>query len=273
MTKRQTFRKTILEAKENNKIPMFYDQYHFDKNNKNRRWLVGTSGYNLELKWCEIMYKNGYTFKQIAESVQRSEGAVKQYAKSFYKSYNITHKGEKYDINDEFINIIKPNTLLDTHSGVVSFYNKYDNIETITSNDMNYKPRKRKNKKDNSYKLDAADLLQIFDDNSYDLVDVDPFGNAFKFIDDAIRIATKGIIFTYGEFCELRWGRKSCHYKDVENFYSLKDNEFSIDTFINKTIEIGRKHNKKLTPLFIKNWKGSKFISPISRVWFKIEEL
>lgn len=210
-----------------------------------------------ELEWVESMIEMGYTNKEIAESIDRTLTSVAIKVKRLGKkngTYNANHIEDKYKTNEDFFNIIKPKTVLDCFCGVENFYLKYVG-ENLISNDID------KNIKAN-YNLDALKCLCTLYPNTFDLIDLDPYGSAYDCFDLAIKMATKAIVITFGELGHKRWRRLDF----VSRHYGINTFEdFTLDNMIKHIQMIGRRNKKNLIPIFIKEWKNT------GRVWFRIE--
>ena len=202
--------------------------------------------------------EDGYNVSQIASSMNRSEVSVQIKLKRIGKknnTYNTRHIDEKYEINQLFLNEIKPRTVLDVYVGEKDFYSEYKRL----TNDKN------KNIKAD-YHLDAHKLLCLLYYQSYkfDLIDLDPFGSAYDCFDLAIKMSNKGIIVTLGELGHKRWKRLDY----VSTRYDIHDFEsFTIEKMIEHIKKIGIQNKKNLIVYSYREWQN------IGRVWFKIEPL
>lgn len=211
-----------------------------------------------EIDWCLELREQGYTTKDIAESVGREATSVSIKLKRMTKkndTYNTGHLVEKYKTNDEYYSYLQPKKVLDVYSGEKHYWkNKCDCV----SNDKN-------EEFEADYHLDSLKLLckEYLEGNKYDLVDLDPFGSAFDCFDLAMKIATKGIIITYGEMGHKRWKRTDF----VRNTYGIETLEdFTIENLIAKTREIANHNHKDLSIWKVCNWPN------ISRVYFEISD-
>lgn len=208
-----------------------------------------------ELDWCKKMRDNGFSSKDIAKSVGRSQVSVSIKLKRLSKkdiTYNKQHIEEKYKYNQKFVDIIKPNSILDVYAGNGSFY------DGAISNDIN-------ESFDTHYHLDAQKLLckLFYDGYKYDLIDLDPFGSAYDCFHLAIQIAQKGLVITIGEMGHKRWKRLAF----VRTHYGIdKIEDFTTENIIKEIQRIGLIYKKTLIPVFIGEWNR------ISRVYFKIEQ-
>lgn len=217
---------------------------------------------NQEVEWAYNKKQEGYTYKDIAQALDRTEVSVSIKVKRYTKgnnTYNKDHVDGKYDDNVGYIKSLdSAKTLLDVYCGVSSYWkNIYPELK-VTTND-----------KDESveadYHMDALKLLcqEYVKGNKYDIIDLDPYGSAYESFDLAIKMAKKGLIITYGEMGHKRWKRLDY----VSKRYDIHDMEdFNIDKLIEKTVLIGKRNKKLLVPTIITNNKL------ISRVYFKIED-
>tara|TARA_R100001163_G_C5060508_1_gene197316 strand:+ start:1414 stop:2115 length:702 start_codon:yes stop_codon:yes gene_type:complete len=207
----------------------------------------------------DLKKKNIHT-KTIAYILDRSEVAVQIKWKRLNKTnntYNEKHIKEKYRTNEDFLEIIKPKTVLDLYAGEKSFYLTQGGMMIIT-NDIEKEYY-------NSYRNDALKTLCLlyYQNEKFDLVDLDPFGSAYDCFDLAIKTAKKGLIITYGELGHKRWKRLDY----VERYYNIQTLEdFNLENLIKETQAIGIRNKKKLSPIFIKKWQN------IARVYYKIEK-
>ena len=215
-----------------------------------------------EVEWAYNKKEEGYTYKEIGEALDRTEVSVSIKVKRHTKknnTYNKDHVDGKYEDNKSFIeNLSSVKSLLDAYCGVVSYWKaNHPEIKVVTND-------KDKNI-DADYHMDSLKLLcqEYIKGNKYDIIDLDPYGSAYESFDLAIKMAKKGLIITYGEMGHKRWKRLDYVSKryDID---SIED--FAIDKLIEKTILIGKRNKKELTPVIITNNKL------ISRVYFKIGE-
>ena len=213
-----------------------------------------------EIEWCQDLRAEGYSYSDIAISVGRSEPSVSIKLKRLRKSngtYNSSHVSEKHAINDNFLSIVKPKTILDLYSGAISCYGNYD--ADVTTNDIN--PRFK-----TDYNMDAYKCLCLLyaHDYAFDLIDLDSFGSSSDCFDLAIKMAKKGLIVTYGEIGHKRWKRLDY----VSRHYGIDSlDDFNIYRLIDETNKIANRNKKRLVPYEVKNWNN------ISRVWYLIEDV
>ena len=214
-----------------------------------------------EIEWVKMLKDKGFTNKKIAELIDRDFTQVSIKIKRLGKksmTYNKGHFEEKFAVNYDFVNLIKPKSVLDVYSGFSSVYKKL-NCDNIISNDKN-------EKSNTEYHLDALDFVckMYIDKQKFDLVDLDPFGSAYDCFDLAIKMAKKGLIITLGELGHKRFKRLDF----VRRYYGIETLEdFTTDNLVNHIIKIGERNKKKLIPIYVKDWRN------IARVYFKIDKL
>ena len=211
-----------------------------------------------ELDWVKMLLEKGYTAKEIAESIDRSHTSVAIKIKRLSKkenTYNAKHVIEKYEINEAYLEELKPVTVLDLYTGEKNFYKDYE----VTTNDI-------KETITADYHKDAFKLIcELYAKGcKYDLIDLDPFGSAYDSFDLAIKMATKGLCITLGELGHKRWKRLDyvSRYYDIE-----KLEDFTIENLIKFIQKIGLRNKKRLIVYKYKEWQN------IGRVWFKIEPI
>jgi DNA-binding CsgD family transcriptional regulator len=214
-----------------------------------------------EIEWLKDMTARGYSYKEIAESMGRTEVSVSIKAKRLGKkqnTYNEHHVVEKYELNKKFVEYIKPKTVLDLYCGEKNYYSQFEGIRA-TTNDINKSIKA-------DYNEDALKLIckLYYDGDKFDIVDLDPFGSAYDCFDLAIKMARKGIVITLGELGHKRWKRLDyvgTHY-DIDNL-----SDFTIDRLVEEIRAIGRRNKKELRVVELREWKN------IGRVWFEIKPL
>lgn len=213
-----------------------------------------------EIGWVKALIDQGYTNKEIAISIDRSETSasikIKRLGKT-NKSYNEEHIADKYQTNIDFINHIKPTELvLDVFAGEESFYK---NRCYVVSNDKNENFK-------TDYHMDALKFCcrMYLKGLKPDIVDLDPFGSAYDCFDLAIKMAQKGLIITFGELGHKRWKRLDY----VKRYYGINRLEdFTLDALIESVQAIGRRNKKDLIVFAKKEWRN------IGRVYFLIKPL
>lgn len=212
-------------------------------NNGSRVWT------EKEIEWVLHLVDNGYTLSEIADSVDRGRHSVSMKVKRLKKKrgdYNEKHLETKYNSNREYMEIVKPDSVADCFSGINRYW-KNSGIKTI-DNDINEKIEA-------DYNMDANEFMKMFQDESFDVVDIDPFGSAYEYFDEAYRLAKHGMIVTFGEMGAKRWKRLDY----VGNRYNIE----TLDQFnTNKIIE----HWTNKYP-DLKVYKVDEFQN-ISRVYF-----
>lgn len=214
-----------------------------------------------EIEWVSMLIDKGLNTKQIARCIDRDSTQVSIKIKRIWKNkktYNKKHIIDKYTTNKEFISMLNIGSVLDLYSGEKSYYSSIDSL-IITSNDKQFPET-------NTYGIDSLKCIcnLYYQNQKYDLVDLDPFGSAYDCFDLAIKMAKKGLVITLGELGHKRFKRLDF----VKRYYGIESIEdFNVENIVNHIIKIGERNKKKLIPVFIKNWRN------ISRVYFKIEEL
>lgn len=216
-----------------------------------RAWTKG------EIEFMQGLKEQGYTTKEIAESMDRSETSISVKLKRITKkddTYNQKHVIDKHETNKMFLDYIQPKTVLDAYAG----NGYYKDFET-TTNDID-------ETKETDYHLDSLKFMckMYLDGRKFDLVDLDPFGSAYDCFDLGIKMATKGIVITFGELGHRRWKRLDF----VSRYYNIKTLEdFKIDNMIKEVQTIGLKNKKKLNVLHKVEWQN------IGRVYFEVEDI
>lgn len=166
----------------------------------------------------------GATDAQIGQLLGRSEISVQIKRKRLLKKadrYNDPHRAEKYAANTVFLNKIQPRSVLDVYAGPASYYEgRGYRLET---NDLNYSGH--------TYQEDASRLCATLygAGQLYDVVDLDPFGSAHECLENAVRIANRGLIVSFGEIGHRRWKRLDY----VSRTYRIK----TLEDFTHKALE------------------------------------
>ncbi len=239
-------------------VPMMPDEYKgaittnggYTKTNP-RKWTEA------EIEWVKRLIADGYSNKEIAVSIDRSEVSTQIKIKRLGKkdtTYNATHIDDKYHTNIDFISHIKPKSVMDVYAGKQSFYSDYC---SVISNDKN-------ETFNTDYHLDSLDFccLMYHKGMKVDIVDLDPFGSAYDCFDLAIKMAQKGLVITFGELGHKRWKRLDF----VERYYDINSLEdFTLDALIHYVQRIGLRNKKRLVVYAKREWRN------IGRVWFEIE--
>lgn len=197
------------------------------------------------------------SISEMARELNRTEVAISIKLKRLNKknnTYNKDHIIEKYKLNNDFLNTIKPKTILDLYCGEKNFYKEY----LTTTNDKNKGI-------DADYHEDAYKLIcrLYYEEKKYDLIDLDPFGSAYDCFDLAIKMAKKGIIITLGELGHKRFKRLDY----VKTHYDINTMEdFTIENIISYIKKIGLRNKKELVVWKYKEWKTT------GRVYFMIKD-
>ena len=210
-----------------------------------------------EIKWAVDLKAKAFSTKEIAISLDRSETSVSIKMKRLGKkinTYNKNHIEEKYELNNLFLEVIKPKNILDLYCGTNSYYKNYN----VTTNDIN------KNIKAD-YNEDAFKLLckLYYENKKYDLIDLDPFGSAYDCFDLTIKMAKKGLIITLGEIGHKKWKRLD-YVKTHYNIEKLED--FTTENIIDYIQKIGLRNKKYLYVWEYREWQN------ISRVYFIVKD-
>jgi hypothetical protein len=189
-----------------------------------------------EIKWCIEKKAEGFSNADIASALCRSEVSVQIKLKRQTKSndsYNAKFRELKYLANESFLQAAEPKKVLDVYAGNSWWKNKVDVCWT--------------NDKDESfettYHLDAFDLLcgLYVKSETFDVIDLDPFGSAYECFDFAFRMAKKGVVISFGEWGHKRWKRTD-FVGPRYGIQSLED--FSHELFIIEAQRIARLHKK-----------------------------
>lgn len=210
-----------------------------------------------EIEWCLKLKQDGFTISDIAQSIDRDVTSVSIKLKRLTKkndTYNAEHLLQKYQMNDEFYEKIKPSCVLDVYCGVKQYWR---NKCKCVDNDKNTKI-------ESDYHMDALKFVcqEYLRGNKYDIVDLDPYGSAYDLFDLAIKMAKKGLVITYGELGHKRWKRLDY----VRNVYGIdRIEDFTLETLILKTQEIARHNHKELIIWKKGTWRN------IARVYFFIK--
>lgn len=216
-----------------------------------REWTDG------EVEWILKKKEEGYSYEQIAKATDRTLISVKTKIQKHRKkndTYNEKHRDEKYETNYRFMQLIEPKTALDVYAG--KGYWK-DKVQSTVSNDKDAKFN-------HYYQMDALEFMceMYRTGERFDLIDLDPYGSAYDSFDLAMKMATKGLIVSFGEWGHKRWRR----YDFVEPRYGIDSQEkFTEEAFIKEIQRIGKVNKKRAIP--IDSIKYENFF----RVYFKLE--
>lgn len=211
-----------------------------------------------ELQWVTSLKEQGYSAKEIAESVDRTLTSVSIKLKRLGKknnTYNADHVLEKYEVNNIFLKDLRPKSILDCYCGEKDFYYEYGSVANDIDENI-----------EATYHMDAYKLLcKLYaENNKFDLIDLDPYGSAYDCFDLAIKMAKKGLVITFGELGHKRFRRLDF----VSRYYGITSfDDFTLDTLIQHVQMIGRRNKKHLIVAHKREWKN------IGRVWFLIEPL
>lgn len=174
-----------------------------------------------KIKKAHELKKEGFSIKHISNKLNLKVDVVKNYLVSYKKkenSYNLDHLSDKYELNDEFFQLIKPKSILDVFCGQRRFWADYKNEEcNVVSNDSMQDENARP---DNFMTLPANQLLEIYKlaKIKFDIVDIDPYGSPIDCLESAVNVAEKGLIITFGEFKKIKY-----RFKNIgENFFKEK---------------------------------------------------
>ena len=225
----------------NKNIPMFSNNLKKEsKEIKYQNFLLKTRKWSKEEEdWAWQLYKDGYNYNEIAYSLDREHSSsvplkMKRLKKK-YGEYNDPHREEKYRKNEMFIKLFNNEhlTILDCFCGKTKFYNNLS--KNVHNNDINKEIKCDTN-------LDANNLLEKFivERKKFDIVDLDPYGACILYLENALQVATKGLIMTLGEYGHKRWNRLdfiSKHY-DITNIEDL-----TIDNLISQIVEKAKNKN------------------------------
>lgn len=215
-----------------------------------------------EIEWVKSLKTQGYTLREIAENIGRTEVSVSIKLKRMGKAsdgYNAQHRAEKYAANEEFLNAYKPFDILDLYCGKESWWQKHTPSGTVETNDID------KTIKALNHKPAEKLIAELYARGcTYDLIDLDPFGSAYDCFDLALRMAQKAIIVTFGEMGHKRFKRLDF----VRRHYGIERLEdFTTSALIDHFRRIGWRHKKDPVPIIVKEWPR------ISRVYFEIRPM
>tara|TARA_Y100001972_G_scaffold87893_1_gene107500 strand:- start:250 stop:1026 length:777 start_codon:yes stop_codon:yes gene_type:complete len=214
-----------------------------------------------EIEWALNLKEKGFKNKDIAKFLYRKLNSVsikmKRLSKKNGVTYNEPHREDKYFHNDLFLAEINPKSVLDLFAGAYSYYD--GKVDELYTNDIDVRF--------NNYYSEKAEKLvcKLYYENcKFDLIDIDPFGSGYDCFDLSIKMAKKGLIITLGEIGHKRWKRLDF----VRSHYGIERLEdFTSNKIVEEIIKIGVRNKKKLTPVFLNDYKN------ISRVYFKIERM
>lgn len=196
----------------------------FGGNDKRRLWTKE------EEEWLMDKVDLGYSSYDIAEKMGRKRHSVSLKIKRLKKkngTYNERHIEDKYQKNKEFYKHLSNEyqntlTVMDCFCGTNRYWRGVVGDKYVTDNDISKTI-------DSDYNLDALDFMDIFEGNKFDIVDIDPYGSAYDYIDKAYQLSKKGLIITLGEMGHKRWKRLD-FVKDKYGINSIED--FSSDNLV-----------------------------------------
>ena len=207
-----------------------------------------------EINRMAELSREGYINQQIAEALGRSLASVSIKKKRLQKqngTYSYRHKKEKDAINEEFINFIKPETMLELYAG-----DSKNPISTKNDIDETY---------ETDYHMDALKCAcKLYaEGRSYDVVDLDPYGSPYELIDLSLKLAKKGLMVTFGELGHRRFNRVDF----VKPRYGIETPaELTLENLIEYIAKRASLNKKVVYTFKKKTWTN------IGRVWLKIEE-
>jgi len=220
-----------------------------------RKWSIE------EIEQLKEEKKVGLSLKEIATRHNRTEVSISIKLKRLWKknwSYNKEHIEDKYNTNKKFLEIITPKSVLDLYC--------WERMWWTNNCDCNVYSNDKDKNIYCEYHEDAEKLIHKLwlEWESFDLIDLDPYGSAYDCFDKAIRMSKKGIIITLWEMGHKRFKRLDF----VRYRYWINDlDSFTVENIVKKIQDIWMQHKKKLVPIFTKEWNR------IARVYFKIEPI
>ena len=233
----------------------------------------------LENKITKILVRAGididFTTKEVlarlsmrdSKTLEAKVKVIKKEIRKEDNTYNAGHVEEKYAVNKIFVEAIEPRSILDLFCGIYSFY-KSNGYRVIT-NDNNPDVVA-------DYHMDALVLLNNLIQNGaqFDIVDVDPYNSPAIYIVNALKVAQKGIIITFGD----HWS--NIHYKKKDFIYSTYGFSYVGDKIPKKDLmehqirwcqSLAKDLGKELEVFkAIEWWKPRTGDCPCYRVWFRI---
>lgn len=222
---------------------------------KSRRWTEEEEDWMLNEKDFNTINELSYLMDRSADSISQR---LKKIAKE-NDTYNEPNRWLKYHFNHKFVTEYDIKTVLDLYAGDCFYKKEFKDKLEVTSNDESFKFYSI-----NDYHLDAHDCIKMLFESGkkYDLIDLDPFGNAYNCFDMAIKMATKGLIITFGEMGHIRFKRLDF----VGKRYGIKNiSEFTLEKLTDHIVKLGELNGKKIIPVYMKKW------GHIGRVYFKID--
>ena len=212
-----------------------------------------------EIDWIFKLKEQGFSLDEISRSVGRTSVSIAIKMKRMgntERRYNSDHLEDKYAANRTFLEMIRPDSVLDLYGGSRSWWACNSDGVEVVSNDKD-------TRFNHTYHENAEKLVHrlYYDDCKYDIVDLDPFGSAFDCFDCAVKMARKGLVITFGELGHRRFKRLDF----VERYYGIHSLEdFTTGNLVKEVLRIGLRNKKVLVPVIVKEWKR------ISRVYFAV---
>ena len=200
-----------------------------------RHWVKEET--NLLIEW----YRKGYSVDAIAQALSRSPKSitnkVRRVKKWVIDEYNSPEaRDAKYNCNQKFVNMLdKPKSCIDTFAGCGSYWSNNTKMK-VTTNDYN-------EEFDTMYHMEAERFLakMYAEKKTFDVVDVDPYGSPFLCIDNAVAIAKKGLILTFGE----KGHRQQNRTDYVDKCYGINNiDKLNIKEIINYVKKRAKAYNK-----------------------------
>jgi hypothetical protein len=201
--------------------------------------------------------------------------------------YNSSYAEQKYDTNREWIELIyndigRKARIFDAYAGVGDSSLIYDDyaseiIATETEDEV-YKTLSETLDADNHTVIneDCVDELmrRKIDDESFDYIDLDPFGTPFDAVPLAISLITNGYLaVTYGDIKLQRWGRSNPlvkQYKMPETTDWMEVAQYIVGWTVFEGIRQRESSDvRTLEPVSVKNFGGQ---SGVLRVLYKVEK-
>lgn len=210
-----------------------------------------------EIEYLIEMNSIGFSSKDIAESMDRSEVSVSVKLKRLGKKnnrYEGKHSLEKRELDTSFFYQINPDKMITLLGGTKDIdYN--NDFEHEIFHNVN-----------SSFGESALKILarKYIEDVDYDYINLDTFASCYDAFDLAIKMANRGLAITLGELGHKRWKRLDF----VERYYGISDlKDFTLDNLILHIQKIGLRNKKKMSVIFKKEWNN------VGRVWFEIEPI
>lgn len=222
----------------------------FSSKTPKRKWTPEEEQYVYNLR------RKGYSHTQIGQKTGRSIPSIKNKLRRLNKKkgighYDRGHSIQKHLLNQRFIKIIHPHTILDLYNAGNTQYNQYQ----CTTNDIN--PQFN-----TDYHEDALTLIQtLYQQNKkYDMIDLDPYGTAYPLWKYAVQMINKGIIITLGELMHKRFKR----YDVVGKYYGITcTDNFTPRRMVEVLIKDAMNYNVNLKCVYLADYDY------IARAYFK----